>query len=93
MDQSANVRWRPLTATGQDRRVSLRRRWWATLAAAALAGGALLAMAGPAQAATAIVNCPTDDLQVAINNASPGDTLVVLGTCKGNFTIDKDLSW
>jgi Bacterial Ig-like domain (group 3) len=46
---------------------------------------------GVAHAATA-VNCPGDNLQTAINNASSGDTLDVTGTCTGSFVIDKSLT-
>jgi nitrous oxidase accessory protein NosD len=43
---------------------------------------------GVAGAAT-VVSCPTANLQTAINAAAPGTTLVVHGTCTGNFTIDE----
>jgi len=46
----------------------------------------------PAEAAAqTIVSCPGTNLQTAIDNANPGDTLVVRGTCRGNFTIHKNL--
>lgn len=38
------------------------------------------------------VHCPADNLQFAIYNAEPGSTIVVDGTCTGNFYIDKDLT-
>lgn len=55
---------------------------------------AVLAALGPgvAHAVTTSVNCSTDDLQTAINNATAGDTLNVTGTCVGNFHIDKNLT-
>ncbi len=36
------------------------------------------------------VNCPGDSLQDAINNAAPGDTIFVSGTCFGNFLVRND---
>ncbi len=36
------------------------------------------------------VNCPTDSLQTAIDNANPGDSIFVSGTCTGNFLIRND---
>ncbi len=44
-------------------------------------------------AATTVINCKAGaDLQAAIGAASPGDTLLIQGTCKGTFVIDKDLN-
>jgi hypothetical protein len=53
----------------------------------------LIALAPPpALAAPAIaVNCSTDNLQTQINAAAPGSTLLVSGTCKGQFTISRNL--
>lgn len=45
-----------------------------------------------AWAAISSVNCGTADLQTAINDASPGDTLNVVGICYGNFIIKDDLN-
>jgi len=43
---------------------------------------------GPwATAAITPVNCPTDDLQAAIDAAAGGDTLQISGTCAGNFIV------
>lgn len=59
-----------------------------------LAFMAVLALAQPiseADAARATVDCATDDLQAAIDNAAPGTRMQVRGTCVGNFTINKDL--
>ena len=66
----------------------------ATLAGV-MAGGSLAASAvAPAGASPALitVHCPTDNLQEAINAATPGSTLLVDGTCMGNFSIDNDLT-
>jgi nitrous oxidase accessory protein NosD len=62
--------------------------------AGALASGLAGALAAsPAAAAKLIsVNCKTDNLQTAINNAAPDSVLSVKGTCTGNFTIAKDLT-
>ncbi len=49
---------------------------------------------GGALAATT-VNCPpygADSLQAAITAAAPGDTLLIKGTCVGNFTVTKNLT-
>jgi hypothetical protein len=60
--------------------------------------GALLvgagALAGPSTAAAASVkvDCSSGSLQSAIDNAAPGDRLLVTGTCTGHFTIGKNLS-
>ncbi|MEV6025221.1 hypothetical protein [Streptomyces sp. NPDC052036] len=71
------------------------RRRWATAAAAVMTGAAGLAAVAPAVAAQhTVVDCdatPTA-LQPAITAASPGDTLLVRGTCTGPFTIGKDLT-
>jgi hypothetical protein len=65
-------------------------------ARAALVAGALVCagLALPAQSAAAStpVNCASDSLQTAINNAADGATLVVSGWCQGNFDIIKDIT-
>jgi len=43
-------------------------------------------------AAVVTVVCPPDDLQAAISAAAPGDTLLISGTCQGDFTVNKDLT-
>src|SRR3954468_1657232 len=45
----------------------------------------------PATAAT-VVDCATQDLQQQINAAPSDSTLLVIGTCTGNFTISKNLT-
>ena len=60
-----------------------------------IAGGSLaLSGAAPAGASPAgiTVNCPADNLQDAIYSAAAGSTLLVNGTCTGNFYINKDLT-
>ncbi len=53
-----------------------------------LAGGLTVGIAASAQAATLSVNCDTGgDLQARINAAASGDTILVKGTCVGNFQI------
>jgi hypothetical protein len=44
----------------------------------------------PAGAATINVNCPPDNLQTALDNAQPGDTILITGTCTGNFLVRND---
>ncbi|MBW5483151.1 hypothetical protein [Streptomyces bambusae] len=61
-----------------------------TVAVTTAAAG--LAAASPASAAFIFVNCPTQNLQTAINNAAPGDILLIRGTCVGTFTIGKSLT-
>ena len=53
---------------------------------------ALLLPAAPGFAATITVHCATQDLQKEIDAASAGSTLVVSGTCFGNFSVDKNLT-
>jgi parallel beta-helix repeat protein len=63
--------------------------------AASLAAALALVCAGPAGAVTTTVNCApygSDDLNTAISDASPGDTLVVNGTCTGHFGIGYSLN-
>ncbi|MEU6666668.1 hypothetical protein [Streptomyces sp. NPDC046727] len=75
--------------TGRPRRL---------MAVAATAGTGLgLLGAAPAHAADphgdrAVVNCPAENLQTAINNAPAGSTLRVSGHCVGPFTINKNLT-
>ncbi len=38
------------------------------------------------------VHCPADNLQTAIDAAATGSTILVDGTCAGNFYIDKNLT-
>src|SRR5262245_6050501 len=54
--------------------------------------GALLTAASPVAAAIVNVNCPAQDLQVEIDTAPADSTLLIKGTCVGNFFIDKDLT-
>ena len=59
--------------------------------------GVLVAMvaAGPAGAAVTAVNCApfgADDLQTKMSAAAPGDTLLIRGTCTGNFTAAEDVT-
>ncbi len=65
-------------------------------ATASLMAGGSLAVSGavPAGASPAgiTVNCPADNLQDAIYAAAAGSTLLVDGTCTGNFYINKDLT-
>jgi hypothetical protein len=53
---------------------------------------ALLAPPTPAFAATINVNCSTQDLQIKINAAPAGSTLLIKGTCFGKFVVDKNLT-
>jgi hypothetical protein len=66
-----------------------------TAIAGLLAGGSL-AVSGsdPAGASPVVitVHCPADDLGLAINTAPVGATLLVDGTCTGNFFIRGDLT-
>ena len=47
-------------------------------------------MPGSDEEATS-VDCSTSSLQAAIDDASAGDTLHIVGTCNGPFNITKDL--
>jgi hypothetical protein len=75
---------------------NLRSRVWALAAVATLAftGSLALTTATPAGAdgSGISVHCPTDDLQAALNSAAPGSTVVVDGTCTGNFDVWKSLT-
>jgi hypothetical protein len=62
----------------------------AVLVSAALV--ALLAPPTPASAATINVHCPQQDLQTKIDSAPGGATLLITGTCVGNFFLDKNLT-
>ena len=70
-------------------------RSWVLFVAATgslVAGGSLvISDVAPAGASPAVitVHCPTDNLQTAINNAVSGSTLLVNGTCTGNFSITR----
>ena len=55
-----------------------------------LAGGLLAAPAASAQ--TIGVNCASANLQTKIDNATTGSTLLIKGTCHGQFAIGKDLT-
>ena len=60
-----------------------------------MAGGSLaVSGAAPAGASPAgiTVNCPADNLQDAIYSAPASSTLLVNGTCTGNFYINKNLT-
>jgi hypothetical protein len=46
----------------------------------------------PALAATVDVDCSSMNLQNKINAATGGSTLLITGTCVGNFTVDKNLT-
>src|SRR6266516_5313319 len=57
----------------------------------ALVLGTVVALAMPANASIA-VNCASQNLQMKIMSASAGSTLLVKGTCNGNFTVNKVLT-
>ena len=64
------------------------------LAAAGVSCLLVLSLAAPAVAAPPdLVDCRSnpDALAPAIAAASPGATIVIRGTCVGNFVVDKDL--
>ena len=67
-----------------------------TLLAGASAFSVLIVMNGlgirSVAAATGVVSCDHSNLQTAINGASAGATLDIIGTCHGNFTIGKNLN-
>jgi hypothetical protein len=62
--------------------------------ASLMAGGSLAVFVAPAGASPAVitVHCPADDLGAAINAAPVGATILVDGTCTGNFFINRDLT-
>jgi hypothetical protein len=69
------------------------RRVGAGLAAGALVGSVLgVVIAGTPASAATTVNCPSGNLQDAIDAAAPGTNLSVSGTCTGRFTIPKELT-
>ena len=55
---------------------------------------ALLLVGGATQAAMRTADCsnPNTNLQTVINSAAPGDTILVNGTCTGQFTIGLPLT-
>ncbi|MFL5798919.1 MAG: choice-of-anchor Q domain-containing protein [Actinomycetota bacterium] len=53
---------------------------------------AVIALASPAQATTITVNCSSQNLQTKINAAPAGATLLIKGTCIGNFLVNKVLT-
>jgi hypothetical protein len=65
-------------------------------ALASLMAGGSMAVSGVAAAGASpagiTVNCPTDNLQDAIDSAAAGSVLLVDGTCTGNFYIVKNLT-
>src|SRR3954466_15296590 len=75
---------------------NLPRRWVVSGTVAAAVAAVSLTGVGPATAAqvTTVVSCSANPgaLQSAITAASPGDTLLVSGTCTGPFTINKNLT-
>ncbi|WSQ09863.1 hypothetical protein OG604_20015 [Streptomyces sp. NBC_01231] len=75
---------------------SLPRRWVASATVAGAVAAVGLTGVVPAAAAqvTTAVSCSANPgaLQPAITAASPGDTLLVSGSCTGPFTIDKNLT-
>jgi nitrous oxidase accessory protein NosD len=62
----------------------------AVLVSATLA--ALVVPPATAFAATINVNCSTQSLQTKIDSAPGGSTLLITGTCIGNFILDKNLT-
>jgi predicted outer membrane repeat protein len=84
--------------TRRKARIHTRRMRRAVLfvaAAASLIVSGSLAVSGAAPAGASdseiTVHCP-DDLQFVIDTAAPGSTIVMDGTCTGNFYIQKDLT-
>jgi hypothetical protein len=65
-------------------------------AAAALLSATALVLMGltaiPASAATINVNCSTQSLQAKISAAPAGSTLLIKGTCDGDFSVDRSLT-
>ena len=60
-----------------------------TVVVGLMVGGEVPASATP----TTVVNCNTGgNLQTAINGAASGSTLLVHGTCTGNFAIGENLT-
>jgi hypothetical protein len=73
----------------RDRSITFVRGAVVSLTATVLAVSAL---ATPALAVTINVNCSTQNLQTKINAAPPGSTLLIKGTCIGNFLVNKNLT-
>jgi fibronectin-binding autotransporter adhesin len=71
-------------------RSALRRNLAAAVAAAAV--WAFTSIPAPALAATINVSCPAQNLQTKIDAATAGSTLLITGTCRGTFLVDKDLT-
>jgi len=74
---------------------SLTRRWTASATVAVAVAAVSLTGVVPATAAqVTVVSCSANPgaLQSAITAASPGDTLLVSGTCTGPFAINKNLT-
>ena len=68
------------------------RRTFGVLVGCCLLLSLLAAPAAAARTAGTLVDCRAGaDLQAAITAATPGDTLLVRGTCTGNFIAYKDL--
>ena len=50
-------------------------------------------LAAPAFANTLLANCPSTDLQAVIDSANSGDTILIAGTCVGQFVVkDKSIT-
>ena len=50
-------------------------------------------LAAPAFANTLLANCPSTDLQAVIDSANSGDTILIAGTCVGQFVLkDKSIT-
>jgi predicted outer membrane repeat protein len=85
--------------TRRTARIHTRRMRRAVLFVAAAVGlmvSGSLAVSGATPAGASdgeiTVHCPDDDLGFVIFQAAPGSTIVIDGTCIGNFYIDKDLT-
>src|SRR5436309_2071719 len=75
---------------GRRRRLGVDAVRLALWAASIVAGFAL--MPGPAWASTVHVDCSKQKLQAKINAVPAGSTLLVSGTCVGNFILRKRLT-
>jgi len=50
-------------------------------------------LAAPAFANTLLATCPSTDLQAVIDSANSGDTILIAGTCVGQFVVkDKSIT-
>jgi hypothetical protein len=67
------------------------RRGFVTAAVVLALIGLMIAAPG-ASASTITVNCAKQSLQTKINKAAPGSTLLISGTCTGNFAVGKNLT-